>query len=97
MAHSMLIVIAMPDFQATVDVDYQKWRSFIGNADLKIAPMQGVERLSENVWLVNLRIDPTPLILLGNGAQQFGFGFRLLPFDDAPQWLPGGNTTSHKS
>jgi hypothetical protein len=56
--------------------------------------MQGVERLSENVWLVNLRIDPLPLILLCNAAHRLGIAFRLLPFDDAPQWLPGGNTTN---
>jgi hypothetical protein len=89
--HSMLFVATTLTFERTTDPEFEKWRGFLGYAKNSIDHLAGVERLGENVWLMNMRIDPLPLILLGSAAHEHDIAFRLLPFDDAPQWLPDGS------
>jgi hypothetical protein len=91
--HSMLFVVAVPTDNTTMSQSWQMYRGFIGYATNNLEPFSGVERLAENVWLVNMRIDPLPLALLGSAAHQHGIGFRLLPFAEAPQWLPDATNT----
>lgn len=67
------------------------WQALMGYVSNKLPQLSDAERLSENVWLVNLRIDPVPLGLLVAGAHEHGIAFRLLPFADEPQWLPAAS------
>jgi hypothetical protein len=89
--HSMLFVAAAPDHGPRYSQIPQNWQAFIGYVSNKLPQLSGAERLSENVWLVNLRIDPVPLGLLVAGAHEHGIAFRLLPFADEPQWLPAAS------
>jgi hypothetical protein len=96
----MLFVATVPLSRTTADQTFQSWQGFAGYASNTIQPMSGVERLGENVWLLNMSIDPLPLCLLGSAARQHGIAFRLLPFPDEPQWIPAKTiaaTTSHPS
>jgi hypothetical protein len=81
--HSVIFHAIAPDDQAAPN-----WRSFIGDVDGKLKPYTNFERLAENVWLVNLRVQPAPLGFLVARAHAFHIEYRLLAFDDAPQWLP---------
>ncbi len=86
--HSMLFVATAPISGGRYSPIPQNWQAFIGYVSNKLQPLAGVERLSENVWLVNMRIDPLPLGLLVAGAHEHGIECRLLSLDDEPQWLP---------
>jgi hypothetical protein len=86
--HSMFFVAAAPIGGARYASIPQDWQAFVGYVANKLQQLSGVERLGENVWLVNMRIDPLPLGLLVAGAHEHGIAFRLLPFADEPQWLP---------
>lgn len=84
--HSMLIVLNEPDaghMQAQ-----QEWRAFIGYVQNRLQPYTNAERLGSNAWLVNMRTDPLPFALLVAAAHEHSIGYRILAFDDEPQWLP---------
>lgn len=87
--HSMLFVATIPDFSLTSDRGFQNWEDFSAHATRTVGQSASVEQLARNVWLLNMRTDPLPLVLLGSAAHQRGIAFRLLPFADEPQWLPG--------
>jgi len=79
--HSALIVIQIPTQSAD-------WNGFLGTVATKLRQARGVVRLAENVWLVNSQESPAPLGWLVSLAESGGFAYGILPFQDAPQWLP---------
>ena len=92
--HSALIVVEIPT-QHFNAANNQAWLTFIGQVDrltsAKIDPLdkqQGVERLGENVWLVNFRQNPAALARLVGAAENMKLVCKILPFDTEPQWLP---------
>ena len=87
--HSMLFVAGPPTDQIAGSQSWQAWREFTGYVTNNVERLLGVEPLGVNVWLLNMRIDPLPLCLLGSAAHQHGIAFRLLPYADEPEWLPG--------
>jgi hypothetical protein len=89
--HSMLFVATAPASGPRYSQIPQKWQEFLGYVSNTLPQFSGVQRIGENVWLVNMRIDPVPLGLLVVGAHQHGIAFRLLPFVDEPQWLPAAS------
>jgi hypothetical protein len=44
--------------------------------------------LGENVWLLHLSVSLSPLGQLITACEHVGVAYRLLPFQDEPQWLP---------
>lgn len=87
--HSALFVAAVPD----ADRGYQgrqEWMTYLHMLQSQVVIGQGVVRLAENVWLVNLRHDPGPLAALAFQARAQNIAYGILPFDDEPQWLPDG-------
>jgi hypothetical protein len=89
--HSMLFVGTMPTDQMVHSPAWQAWRAFSAYAANRLQQFADVERLAENVWMVNMRADPLPLALLVTGAHDHSIGYRLLPFADEPQWLPAAS------
>ena len=95
--HSAIVVIQMPE--ATYDRSVpQAWNSFIGDVDSlrsskpkPLGEQKGVERLAENVWVVNLQENPSAFARLIHYADSFGLAYKILPIDVAPQWLPAGS------
>jgi hypothetical protein len=78
-------------FAATIPEDPQhanRWEGFVGYANNKLPPYKNVERLAENVWLVNIQISPAPLGFLVAGAEENRVAYKILSFDAEPQWLP---------
>jgi hypothetical protein len=88
----MLFVATIPTDSSVQSQSWQNYRAFSADASNKLKQFSGAEPLAENVWLVNMRIDPLPLALLETGAHDLGIAYRLLPFDDAPQWLPAASS-----
>lgn len=81
--HSVLFVVSVPS--------QVKWREFAAHADLKLRKYPGAFlRLGENVWLLNLQLSVVPLGQLIALADQFEVSYGILPFEHAPEWLPGG-------
>lgn len=84
--HSIMFVASMgaDDFD-----DRQKWSNFLAFAG-RLRQFENVYRLAENVWLVDMRLSPTPLGYLVTHANENQVSYGLLPFERAPEWLPAG-------
>jgi len=95
--HSMLIQVSMPTDTSIQSTAWNNYRSLASQAVTFSSQSKNVEVLVENVWLVNMRIDPLPRIFLCNTAHRLGIAFRLLPFADEPQWLPATPNAPTKS
>ena len=95
--HSAIVVIGMPD---TGHDGYSNpvWQTFLAIVNLTatnkpdpIDKQTGVERLGENVWLVNFLQNPAALSRLVDAAVRKPLPYRILQLDAAPQWLPVGS------
>jgi len=86
--HSMLFVASVLTPSTAGDDPWKANQQLRDHVTNTARQYRGVERLADNVCLVNMRIDPLPLALLCNAAHQLGIAFRLLPFAEEPQWLP---------
>jgi hypothetical protein len=49
---------------------------------------KGVQRLAENVWLLNFQEHPETLAALIDAAVRHQLPYGILQLDPAPQWLP---------
>jgi hypothetical protein len=92
--HSAIIVVEMPEvrFDATSN---PTWENFLARVDRLtshkpdlIDKQKGVERLGENVWLVNFLQNPAALARLVEAAVRMPLHYKILQLDAAPQWLP---------
>jgi hypothetical protein len=80
--HSVIFVATMPDQNAD-------WSMFLGALAPKAKRAKGVERLAENVWVINVRCQDASLLgWLISLCDQKGIPFRMLPLERAPEWLP---------
>jgi hypothetical protein len=95
--HSAIIVIEMPEmaYNATSN---QAWQTFLAMVDLTathrpdpLHKQTGVERLGENVWLVNFLQNPAALARVVEAAVKKPLPYKILQLDAAPQWLPVGS------
>ena len=75
-------------FIATIPPQKEDWGGFVERATAKLSRCEGVVRLAENVWLLNLQKSVAPLGWLVASAEQMGVSYGLLPFERAPEWLP---------
>jgi hypothetical protein len=92
--HSAIIVVQMPE-QHHNSASNQAWLTFLAGVDkltsAKVDPLDkqpGVERLAENVWMVNFLQNPAALARLVEAAVAMKFVYKILQLDAAPQWLP---------
>ena len=87
-------------FVATIPPEREIWDEYAGFVLPKLYQCEGVQRLSENVWLLDLQKSVASLGWLVSLAEQRAIGYGLLPFEHAPEWLPAGfdpNTTQDRS
>jgi len=84
----MLFVVAMPTDKNIGGQAWNNYRGFMNYITNLIAQFSNVERLGDNVLLVNARNDLAPLARLVTSALDAGMPYRLLVFDDEPQWIP---------
>jgi hypothetical protein len=70
------------------------WNGFLAGAEPYLRDGKGTLRLSENVWLIDLNEGLGAFAGLVVAAREFGVGHAILPFDEEPQWLPGGSDPS---
>lgn len=87
--HSAMFVVSVPSGFGGPNQDHQVWMTFLGQFIPKIDKATNVLRLGENVWLVDLTVSPAPLAYMIAAAENQKFAYGILPFDAAPQWLPG--------
>jgi hypothetical protein len=67
------------------------WQGLVNSIRAKTKPDEYTVRLADNVWLLNLRKSLSPLAALISLAEQFRIEYAILPFENAPQWLPAGS------
>ncbi len=77
-------------FVATISGHKHDWAEFVEIATTKLSQSEGVVRLAENVWLLNLQKSVAPLGWLVAVAEQKAVSYGLLPFEHEPEWLPAG-------
>jgi hypothetical protein len=83
-------------FVATEMPQQTDWENFLTAVATKLQTARNIERLAENIWLVNFQISPSALGWLISLAEQRGVDYRILQLDAAPQWLPvDPNSTSN--
>jgi phage terminase large subunit-like protein len=85
--HSALIV-AYPRADRHRSEQDRAWSAFEDQFHKQVERAEGVTRLSRNVWLIDLTISPSPLGCIVAAAQEYEFPYGILPFDEAPKWLP---------
>lgn len=83
--HSALFVATMPKDREDA------WETFLNRVSSKTKAAKSSERLSENVWLIDMTSDPGPLGYLISFAHEGHIEYRIFPFPLAPQWLRGGS------
>ena len=79
--HSAIIVVEETSARAD-------WSRFLDEIRKKLVDAKGVDRLGENVWLVDFQKSPVALAWIVGFADRFGLVYKILPLADAPQWLP---------
>lgn len=80
-------------FVATVGPTAQAWDEFVAFVDNSVKTTEHVIRLSENIWLLHLAKSKIATAALGTliyRADAKGVSYGILPFEHAPEWLPGG-------
>jgi hypothetical protein len=77
-------------FVASFPSNRRTWGDFLAYLDAKMRDAKGVVRLAENVWLLDVKTSVAPLAWLTSLAEQRGLTYGILPFERAPEWLPGG-------
>jgi hypothetical protein len=77
-------------FVATDSDANPRWHLFCENALIQSKDIPGVVRLASNVWMLDLTQSVDGLALLCGKARLLNITFGLLPFAEAPQWLPTG-------
>lgn len=84
--HSAIVVVTMPEapFDSAI---HQSWQMFLAGAPQEDKP-RGVEKLGENVWIVNFQRNPAAFAQLVHSAERLKLIYRILPLQDAPLWLP---------
>jgi hypothetical protein len=85
--HSVLFVAKIP-------TQISDWQGFLGTIAEKQRRAKGVLRLAENVWLLDLQESVAPLAWLVSLCETGEFAYGILPFQDAPQWLPAATDPS---
>jgi hypothetical protein len=68
-----------------------KWREFDSLVATKVQACEHVLRLSENVWLLDLTKSVLELGWLIALSDRHGLPYRILPFQQKPEWLPDGS------
>lgn len=82
--HSVLFVAFIPQEPS------DDWGRFVSNVQSKIRQDKNALRLAENVWLLNLQGSVAPLGWLVAAAETTKVPYGLIPFQNAPEWLPAG-------
>jgi hypothetical protein len=77
-------------FYAKITSQRSDWDEFLRFVDGKTAKDKNVARLAENVWLLNIHDGTAALGWLIGGAEQRAIEYGILPFAQAPEWLPAG-------
>ena len=89
--HSALFVATIPELEKG------NWDAFLAEIFSKLRTAKGVQRLAENVWLAEFASEPTSLAWLVVSAEKSHITYRILPFAEAPQWLPAGYRPTPKA
>lgn len=82
-------------FVATIPPERHDWQ-FSELSDKRLEQLEGVARLAENVWLLDLTKTVQAFGRLVYTAEQEAISYALLPFEREPEWLPADfdpNTT----
>jgi hypothetical protein len=92
--HNAIIVVQMPE-QHHSSAANQAWQAFLARVDkltsAKLDPLdkqRGVERLAENVWMVNFLQNPAALARVIEAGLAMKLVYKILQLDVAPQRLP---------
>jgi hypothetical protein len=78
-------------FTASIPDNGSTWENFLGTLYQAIQKHEEqFSRISENVWILDLKSSMAPLGFLIAACERYAIPYGIVPFDDEPQWLPGG-------
>ena len=64
------------------------WDDFLRKIDQKLETNRSFVRLAENVWLLDVKQSAAALGWLIGFSETAGVAYGILPFAQAPEWLP---------
>ena len=79
------------------DHDVITWSKFSEETCLYQQATKGVQRLSANVWMINLYVAPTALSSLIISAEKLGVPYGVISLPAEPKWLIGDVAVSSLS
>jgi hypothetical protein len=87
--HSVLLVIEKPDISKADN--NQAWLAFQNTLLEILKSYENTQRLDENSLLINLNSDLPAFCSLINVADTRKLSYRVLFFEEEPQWIPYNN------
>ena len=75
-------------FVAELHRSHPSWSPFLSNVHEKTQQIEGIARLGENVWLLDLTTSVEALGVLIYQSHILEIRYAIIPFDEKPQWLP---------
>jgi hypothetical protein len=85
--HSILLALDIPDIRD--DTRIGRWRGLLLDLESRSKGLEGLDRLAENVWLLDASSALSFLGALIHGAEDIPTNYRALFLDAAPNWIPG--------
>jgi hypothetical protein len=64
----------------------QTWQNFLLNIPQRLQPSEGIERIHDNVWLIDLEIGLRSLSTLIEQSALRNIHIRLLFLEESPDW-----------
>ena len=83
--HSLLIVV--DKMRDATHLQEKSWQSFSGRIESILQTAKGIERLSENVFLIPLDNGISPASLIFEAASRHELKYRVLFFEEEPEWV----------
>ncbi|HTB62025.1 MAG TPA: hypothetical protein VK737_00440 [Opitutales bacterium] len=83
--HSILIVVENPG--ALKPIPTHRWHEFLNQARRVSETNAGIETIAENTFLISLENGMCPANQILNSAEQNDLKYRLLFFEEKPEWI----------
>jgi hypothetical protein len=81
------VVCERPVYSLDIQNPERKWQEFLTNIQYQLKPVEGIQRIHDNVWLIPLANGMPFLTKLFEWATSMGIPLRILFLESEPAWI----------